>query len=1523
MSRHRTSVFVAATLSVALWASACGDGTTEPPPDPPRPTTVTVTPATAELTALDATVQLNAQVLDQNGQVMAGAAVTWASGDASVAAVDGAGLVTAAANGAATITATAGSASGTAAVTVAQKVSSVEVSPAAATVVERDTVRFEAVALDANGHAVAAAEFAWSSSDTSVAVVDGAGLVSGVGAGEVEVAAASSGVAGSAALVVEVPVPTTVTVAPDTLEFAALADTVRLMAEVRDQIGRVMEGEVLAWASGDTMVAVVDSAGLVGAVGNGAATVTAMAGEASGEAVVTVMQSAGSVVVSPAADTVALGDTLRLEAVAFDANGHVVAGAAFTWSSSDAPVARVDASGLVTGAGEGTATITATAGDARGTAEITVQNPDRAALEALYHATDGPNWVNNQNWLTDAPLRDWYGVQVSAAGRVQALRLMDNNLVGPIPPELGNLSNLATLRLSRNGLEGAILPELGNLTSLIWLDLGTNNLSYPIPPELGNLVNLTRLSLYGNSTIGPIPPELGNLVNLTSLSLSSTGLEGPIPPELGNLAKLEWLNLQNNNLTRSIPSELGSLGSLQTMHLGGNRRLTGAIPQSFLQLDQIEGFTIDLTEICTPGTSVFVAWLQGIEDYRLGPAGFCNAADVAVLEALYDVTGGSDWSLASGWLGDGPVEEWYGVGTDSLGRVTALDLTRNGLAGALPANLGDLARMTSLRIGGNALTGRLPMSLAKASLLDLHYADTELCAPAGEAFRAWLNAISSHEGTGVECAPLSDRETLELLYGATGGPGWTNNANWLTEAPLAQWYGVSVVGEDRVTGISLPSNNLTGSLPAELGNLANLTTLSLESNNLAGTILPLLGNLANLTTLSLESNSLIGAIPAELGNLPELRQLSLRNNELTGAIPAELGNLPELRHLSLQNNELTGPIPPELGDLANLTTLSLESNSLTGAIPAVLGDLPELRQLRLRNNELTGPIPPDLGYLANLTTLSLSLNNLTGPIPPELGGLANLTTLSLESNSLTGAIPAELGNLANLTVLSLSSNNLTGPIPPELGNLANLTWLYLHDNGLTGTIPPMLGNLSAVRHLSLATNDLSGPVPAGTAGMSSLQHLDLTNNSPMSGPLPTGLTALRQLDALLAGGTGLCAPTDPDFRMWLTTIHKSRIATCAEGDPPPAYIVQAVQSAEFPVPLIAGRRTMLRVFPTAGRTTTAAIPAVRARFYRNGSETHEVDIPGKSGPIPTEVYEGNLSTSVNAEIPEEVIQPGLEMVIEVDPGGTLDPTLGVARRIPETGRLALDVRALPRFDLTFIPFIWTEEPDSSVVHLVEATVRDPENHELLQNTRMMLPVGNLSVSGHEPVLSSTNNGFTILAETRVIRVMEGGTGHYMSTIARPSACVGTAELGGRVSFSHPVAITIAHELGHNMNLVHAPWCTRGEPSYPHAYGSIGAWGYDFRHGGKLVSPIHKDLMAYCGPFWVSDYHFTNALRYRLFDEGSPGASAASASAPSLLLWGGINGAEEPYLEPAFVVDAPPALPDSAGEHRGHRAHGRR
>ena len=207
MKYPRVLVIAAIGLCAALWTYACGDGTTDPPPpDPPRATTVTVTPATTELTALGETVRFTAPVLDQNGQAMAGAPVAWSSSDASVATVDASGLATTAGDGTATITATSGSASGTAVVTVMQAVSAVAVSPAADTLVALgDTVRLTAVASDANGHAVAGAEFTWATSDTSIASVDASGLVTAEGTGTATITATASGASGVATVTVAIP----------------------------------------------------------------------------------------------------------------------------------------------------------------------------------------------------------------------------------------------------------------------------------------------------------------------------------------------------------------------------------------------------------------------------------------------------------------------------------------------------------------------------------------------------------------------------------------------------------------------------------------------------------------------------------------------------------------------------------------------------------------------------------------------------------------------------------------------------------------------------------------------------------------------------------------------------------------------------------------------------------------------------------------------------------------------------------------------------------------------------------------------------------------------------------------------------------------------------------------------------------------------------------------------------------------------------------------------------------------------
>ncbi len=281
------------------------------------------------------------------------------------------------------------------------------------------------------------------------------------------------------------------------------------------------------------------------------------------------------------------------------------------------------------------------------------------------------------------------------------------------------------------------------------------------------------------------------------------------------------------------------------------------------------------------------------------------------------------------------------------------------------------------------------------------------------------------------------------------------------------------------------------------------------------------------------------------------------------------------------------------------------------------------------------------------------------------------------------------------------------------------------------------------------------------------------------------------------------------------------------------------------------------------------------------------------------------------------MRPGLEMAIDVDPDGTLAPALGVARRIPATGRLAVDVRPLPPLELTVVPFMRAQAPDSSILRVVRELAADPEDHELLARARALLPVGTLDVTAHEPVLSSSNSTRRLLEETEAIRVMEGGSGHYMGMMAGPvTGPSGVAFVPGRSSFSAPRPGVIAHELGHNMSLHHAPCGGAGDPdpSFPHPDGSAGAWGYDFARG-ELVHPTTPDVMSYCGPpDGISDYHFANALRYRLFEARAAVGAAVAASATSLLLWGGTGADGAPFLNPAFVVDAPTALPDSAGAY---------
>lgn len=971
---------------------------------------------------------------------------------------------------------------------------------------------------------------------------------------------------------------------------------------------------------------------------------------------------------------------------------------------------------------------------------------DRAALAALYDATDGDSWEQRENWLTDAALEQWQGVVTDSAGRVMWLTLTGNGLKGTLPPELGDLSEIQYLGLADNELRG------------------------------------------------------------------------PIPSQLGDLPRLAGLFLQNNRLTGIIPESFLQLEHLRVLDFGGNLGL------------------------CVPANAVFMEWVAGLSQV-IGLN--CAEGDRRALGALYQATGGSGWIDSSGWLGNTILDEWFGVEIDDVGRVSALDLSDNSLSGMLPESVGELSALRALDVGANGLGGELPRSLITLPLEEFRYVDTRLCVPRDEEFRQWLETVAQHDGTGTDCTPVAEREALIAFYKATDGPNWNRNDNWLTNAPLDEWYGVGLDRAGRVRTLSLAFNGVRGAIPAVLGELSALSVLDLNGNW-----------------------GLRGPIPAEIFNLTGLRELGLYRVGLAGPLPTGIGSLTELRELDLRGTGLGGPLPSELGQLVHL------------------------EEFRLAQNDLIGTIPEELGNLADLRFLSLWDNELTGDIPAALGNLTKLEILDIERNRLTGSIPGEFRNLVNLEVLWLSNNALTGHLPPGLGNMASAERIYLHENDLSGPLPPEIG------------------------GLTRLTQLWLGNNAGLSGPVPNSVTALGELNTLKAGGTGLCVHADADLMAWLDGVEFQRVARCGGGSAA-VYLTQAVQSRQFPVPLVAGRPALLRVFVSSAQADGQRIPPVRATFYHGDAEAHVEEIRGGSGPIPSEIDESDLARSANAEIPGDVIREGLELVIEVDPDNTLDSGVGIVGRIPETGRILVGVREMPDFRLTVIPFLYEPRPDSAIIGIAAEMANDPEGSEMLSQTRNVLPIGDFDVTAHDPVLTSTDNGFSLLFEVEAMRRIERGSGYWMGMLSPvPTGGLLGVALGIRSwsSFSVPTSHTVAHELGHNMGLFHAPCGGAGgpDPLYPDPNGRIGSWGYD-RAQGRLITPYATDLMSYCRGGWIGDYHFSNALRHRLDAE----AQAAPSAAPTrtLLVWGGLDSDGDPFLDPAFVLDAVPEQPAPGSEFR--------
>jgi len=498
----------------------------------------------------------------------------------------------------------------------------------------------------------------------------------------------------------------------------------------------------------------------------------------------------------------------------------------------------------------------------------------------------------NENQLT-GPIPPEVGNLIS----LTVLRANSNQFTGDLPRNIENLRNLQELNLSNNPWRGRVLFDPRQMSSLTALDLSSSQLQGELPNASG-LIGLTYLGLHSNVFTGTLEGRLTNLPNLQRLYVNENRLTGSIPPEVGNLISLTVLRANSNQFTGDLPRNIENLRNLQEVNLSNNPyqgrvlfdpRQMSSLTALDLSSSQLQGELpnasglISLTYLALHGNA-FTGTLEG------------RLTNLPNLQFLY---------LNNNQLtGSIPPE----IGMGNLRSLQGMYLFNNQLTGRIPTQIGDLLALRNLYLYRNQLTGPIP----------------------------------------PEIGDLTALEALRLNNNQLSGP-----------------IPASIGNLSRLRSLDLHFNYLTGVIPPDLGKVSTLQDLHLHWNLLEGNLPSTLNQLTNLGELEVYQNLLTGPIP-DLSNLKRLSSLRLDSNRLTGTIPATLGALSNLGVLYLQVNRLTGTIPKELGELVNLRRFSLDYNALEGEIPNALAKIGSTLR------EISPTLASD--YSANYNNLSTNVS---------------------------------------------------------------------------------------------------------------------------------------------------------------------------------------------------------------------------------------------------------------------------------------------------------------------------------------------------------------------------------------------------------------------------------------------------------------------------------------------------------------------------------------------------------------------
>ena len=446
------------------------------------------------------------------------------------------------------------------------------------------------------------------------------------------------------------------------------------------------------------------------------------------------------------------------------------------------------------------------------------------------------------------------------------------------------------------------------------------------------------------------------------------------------------------------------------------------------------------------------------------PPGGTLEGDYSALVALYESAGGAHWTANSNWL-SGSFETvcmmgWQGV-----------------------------------HCGYDAVPPKCDAGDACGICLDV--LDSRFCPPEAD-WPTYANCADAEVGT------LCDGD------GECGTDDLIDNCGTYDMYRKAERPEVST----RVTGLRLPTNGLTGTLPPEVGMLNHLETLSLVDNALSGSIPTEVAKLFRLHSFSLTANKMSGTVPGGLfgggpswvaatcgGHLGGARglyphQLPPPDDEDSCSAPA----------VYLSANSLSGTLPTELGLLRSQNIFVCGDGSAAAAHPSTDGydycsdaarcpcgvcclcscELPiQLSRVYLQHNRVSGTLPTELGNIEEAIPLEqhpFPQGRTTSRLSPRI------KELFLEDNRLSGSLPASLAHLTALETLRLRNNRISGSIPDALRASEENAVSYGVRGIGGGGIPSELG-ASQLRLLSLENNYVSGSVPPSLVECHTLTHL--------------------------------------------------------------------------------------------------------------------------------------------------------------------------------------------------------------------------------------------------------------------------------------------------------------------------------------------------------------------------------------------------------------------------------------------------